>query len=572
MSVKDLIFKVSTAPRKKSYIWKDEKPSILAFILLWSMFVCRVLSLLQWSKLIFREVGERLSRVSKDVGAKRPNVPVYWVECYYILWLTAQILIYFLVPFGTEKQWIVTAVSCYFIFESTAWVIYYTVLRRFFEEKYSINHVLEYLVVLIILIPTQALAFSNMHGLAFIDCLLGMFGIGNIEGHFFIHVLGLGFQIVVIAMIVNSFPPESVLVKTTSYKNMIIGCGDVVKKRLRPALIRRQDIISYIFATDKDEESKKYCKTAGEKKIMKEIRHYSDDETIVWIETPSDKHVDYLKVLLDEDTHCKLIVLEKPMAVSQDELDFIDDYIKKSGDDDIFFLSYYILEKALPVYMYYKINNAYKKYLDIHKSVTGKLMEEKGATFFEKLPRKEDITKITVTLHEEVPESRKWIDEAGGQACETFIHNMLIAALFAGVPERWKIDCYDRENNHLQAIAPGNSEEKRSYDVAIELDMKKGVKKYRKVVMEFADGRKLIGDFDKEALYLCENGKEKLAVNVRKKFRQKYAILTDLVARVANNECECDEVDGRINQIECLSWLIRQNNEVELKAQRKDEK
>lgn len=519
---------------------------------------------MQWGKFLFRKIKKK--KVSKDPGAKRANVPAYFVECYYLLWLAVQIIIYNFVPFDADNHKIITGVCRYYVFESVAWVIYYTVLRRFFEEKYSINHILEYLVVLLILVPAQALAFSNINGFAFSDCLLGVLGISDIEGQVLMRIIGLGFQIIVIAMIVNSFPPELIHVHTTSFKNMIIGCGDVVKNRLRPALRKRQAVISYVFATDKDKDSEEFCTVASEEKIKKEIIHFTDDETIVWIETPSNKHIDYLKFMLDENVRCRLVVLEKPMAVSLNELEFIDEHIKKSYDDNIFFLSYYILEKALPLYMYYKYNHAYNKYLDIYTEVSADDVEEDGKEAFKKLPQKSELKKITVTLHEKDPEKRKWVGEAGGQACETFIHNMLIASLFVGVPDNWKIKKYDKTRNHLEATLLKDSNEnlKLNNDVEIVLDMQKGTTtSKREAVLEFSNNCKLICNFDEKSLYICEKDckkeNRKLAIKVKKMYDEKYAILTDLVARVANDECECEDVDGRINQIECLKWLISQS-------------
>ena len=247
----------------------------------------------------------------------------------YIL-LSVTTLLYRFVPQESGAHLGVSIICGYFLFESTAWVMYYTVFRRFFEEKYSINHVLEYLVVLIILIPTQALAFANMYGVKFQDCLLGMMGIGDVDGHVLIHVLGLGFQIIVIAMIINSFPPEAVLVRNSTYKNIIIGCGDVVKNRLLPELLRRQEVVSYVYSTTPDPESKDYCKVTSEEKILKAIEKNSDEDSIIWIETPSSSHVRYLKALMEDEVSRKLIVMEKPMAVSREDLDFINSYLTES--------------------------------------------------------------------------------------------------------------------------------------------------------------------------------------------------------------------------------------------------
>ncbi len=532
---------VSTAPRRKSYCWRDEKISVLSFCLLWTVFACRVLSLLQWVKIIYRKCAVLYKRSTRDIGSKRINVPPIVVELYFISWFIIQLVIY-LSHYQTAFS---KGICYYFVFESVVWVVYYTILRRFFEESYSINHVLEYFVVLLILVPTQVLTFSNILGIPIKESFLGILGIETIPDHFVINLLGLGYQVIVIAMIISTFPSESVVVKETVMDHFIIGCGDVVINRLLPELNRRQEKVSYLYALSDSPDYIPACaRFDTDSDLKNELLYHVDRNHIVWIATPSHTHAEYLRLLLN--TEARFIVLEKPIAVSFNDLQIVKSEAidKQDNQNRVFFLSYYILEKALPLY-YYSLNNNesrrsnYKKYLKEYS--------------VENVPPKEAIRKIEVVL-EEGTDERQWVKNNGGQACETFIHNVLVASLFAGSPNTWTIieKCVSNEGNNIELTAKKNN-------IDIHLTLKKNLNtqvKRRFAKLYFDNEVSLEADFDKESLCISNADRQKEYITMRRKYRRKYSVLTDLVYRYASGEFKSYEVDGRSNQIECLNWIL----------------
>ena len=140
---------ISTRPNLTSWIWKGNA-SPLAFIILHIVYLTRICSLLQISKYIYRRLAKF---ASVDKASKRPNVPSYFVEVYFIAWA----ILLFSLPKGWESaKWL----SYYFLFESLFWLLYYFFFRRFFEERYAIMHTLESIETLPLLIISQARSIS----------------------------------------------------------------------------------------------------------------------------------------------------------------------------------------------------------------------------------------------------------------------------------------------------------------------------------------------------------------------------------------------------------------------------
>ena len=105
----------------------------------------------------------------------------------------------------------------------------------------------------------------------------------------------------------------------------VIGCGDVVIKRLYPALQKHEQIKDiFIYDTEKKND---ICTFHGSQaKICKDVKKKATKNDIIWIATPSFSHVDYLKSFIDLDI--KLIVIEKPIAINQQELEYVESLVK----------------------------------------------------------------------------------------------------------------------------------------------------------------------------------------------------------------------------------------------------
>lgn len=60
------IKKISTKPDEKHYKWSGNR-SIIATFFLWSIYILRYFSLLQWIKEGYRLIADRCNRASKDI-------------------------------------------------------------------------------------------------------------------------------------------------------------------------------------------------------------------------------------------------------------------------------------------------------------------------------------------------------------------------------------------------------------------------------------------------------------------------------------------------------------------------
>lgn len=547
MSKKKTIFEqISTKPSPNALKWAEKEISILSNILLWGLWLCRVLSLLQISKLVFRKVATALKKSTKDENAKRVNVPPMFCELYFIAWFIFLLLGYLLDFSGP----VVRGFTVYYLFESVVWVLYYTVFRRFFEENYSIYHELEYLTVLILVIPSQALGFANLYSLGFLDMLSGLLGAGSDATPGGVQMLGAMFMAIVISMIISAFPSEMVKSLNKKAKTFIIGCGDVVQNRLYPALLRSESAESVDVYDLEGSQKPIYCKCfPTEDDICKDITQKLDRSGIVWVETPSYAHVGYVEKLLR--SKASLIVVEKPIAVSPGDLDRIEALTKdEKTRNRLFFLSYYVLEKALPLYYFEHANTAYAKYLNIaDRDVLQNRRALLGA-----------LEQVEVDIIEGA-DSRDWVfDPAnGGQKLETFIHNMLIASIFCGYPQDWK-DVDFKQSAPQEDICHVSLTARRD-NTRIVLNMMKNApetQQRRGAKLTYTHGA-VEADFDAKTLTVHFDQLDlDTGLCVKQEYIDKYHIVVDLAKRVSQGSCDAEDVDGLRNQIPVIRWLLEQ--------------
>ena len=552
MKKKSIFSQISTKPSRDSVKWAGKERSLLSTILLWSIWFCRVASLLQIFKLIFRKTALAIKRATTDKKATRVNVPPVFCEIYFILWFAFLLLAY---VFGFNSLTVKIFIG-YYLFESAVWVLYYTVFRRFFEENYSIYHELEYLTVVILIIPTQALGFATLYSDTFRNMLSAILGSGGDATPFPVKILGALFGAIVISMIISAFPSERVKKGYNKTKAIVIGGGDAVENRLYPALCDAERSMGKIEVLDLKSENRALPYVSyfeNESELLSAFSYSVNDDSIVWVETPTDTHIKYLSSLLK--SRALLIVLEKPICKDMEGLCFIEREIANfEKRERIFFLSYYVLEKALPLSMLFCYNEHYRKYLDIEDDY----LVRNWRIFLGAL------TSAEVAIFEG-EDNRAWVNEDKyGQLYETFIHNVLVASLVCGRCQSWenpKISFYCGENGE-RAISLSAS----YMGAEILLSQKKGVsedlrKRYAKFV--FSDGAVEV-DFDKQSAVICFNKINRcVSISVKDVYKQKYCIMADLVARVYDGEFSSSAVDGLENQIQTIKWLIRLADENE---------
>ena len=540
--MKNIFFKISTKPASDSMKWAGKERSILASILLWGLWICRVLSLLQILKLAFRKIALLVKQATTDKNAKRVNVPPMFCEIYYLLWFGVFVAAHLL----NIRSGILNGFIIYYLFESVVWVLYYTVFRRFFEENYSIYHELEYLTVLILIIPTQALGFATLYNQSFRNMICGLLGAGQDSTPFPVRILGALFGAIVISMIISAFPSERVKKNYNKSKAIVIGGGDVVSKRVYPALVNAANPFGKVEVLDLESYPERHSYARyfeSEKALSAYLTDKIDNSSVVWVETPTRTHAGYLSLLLK--SHARLIAIEKPIAHSREDIDFV----KRTLTDEenrkrIFFLSYYMLEKALPLRMLFAYDERYKKYLDIDDEYLAKNWRMAIGS----------LVSAEVVIHEGKDE-RKWISEDGGHLYETFLHNLLIATLIVGRPANWEnTRCTQTREGAVESISLSAS----VMGAPIKLSQKKGVAESeccRYARFEFSDGL-IEADFERQSasVRLDKLGKT-VSISMKDAYKMKYSVMADLVMRCYEGELSSDEVDGLENQIECLEWL-----------------
>ncbi len=538
---KPYIFQVSTKPDISSYKWVNTELSILSTVLLWFVWACRFLSLYQHIKAIYRIIGK--GKTENLSG--RPDIPPMMGEIYYIIWTALFVVAHI---FGWDNL-VLRIAAVYYLFESSVWILYYTIFRRFFELGYSIYHQLEYLTAILLILPTQALCFAKLYSRSFREILSALLGAGNDMSPFPAKVLGCMFSAIVISMIISAFPNEAIKKKDKRPRMFIIGNGDVVKERVYPAIVesesaRRVDIYDLNSAPERDSNCNYF---ESQEEICADIDKKLKTGDVIWIETPSYAHISYLNRFID--SKAKLLVLEKPIAVSKEELAEVEKLIKADANrDKIFFLSYYILEKALPLFYLTNNNEKFRKYLDIE--------DESLADNWRTMLGKMEKAEVNIVEGED---NREWVfkEQNGGQLLETFLHNVLLASLLCGQPQGWsevKCDESKGDGNRYEISVSAKS---RNTDIMLHLKKNASSEELcRKAVFTFSDGT-LEADFDKKSISIYFAKLDKYStISVKRHFTQKYSVLTDMISRVVEGECATYEIDGLTNQLQCINWLM----------------
>ena len=218
---------ISTRPNLTSWIWKGNV-SPLAFVILHLVYLTRICSLLQISKFIYRKLAKF---ATVDKASKRPNIPSYFVEVYFIVWAV--------LLFAMPKEWGITKwLSLYFLFESLFWLLYYFFFRRFFEERYAIMHTLEYIVILPLLVTIQARSISVIFSCSIKYAFATLF-FPEKDDNIYIIILSVFYIALIFGIFLSNLPIEQIKEKGNyRYNISIIGNGDIVQKRLKEAISR----------------------------------------------------------------------------------------------------------------------------------------------------------------------------------------------------------------------------------------------------------------------------------------------------------------------------------------------
>ena len=241
--------------------------------------------------------------------------------------------------------------------------------------------------------------------------------------------------------------------------------------------------------------------------------------------------------------------------------------------DSIFALSYYALEKALPVNYLLSGNPYYTRFLVMDGSKA--IEPQKTASTMKSLGLLES---VEIVLAEVSPDEgeRAWTEQKDGLAYETFIHPLIIAYKFCAQANfDWRDMEYDvvrgRAESAIHAdcfvetflkingeINRGSADGSDSVQVSV-TTAKYAREKSRKGRAVFEQGQ-INFCFDKMiATVVNGEGQQLLTIQVAEDFREKYRVQSDLVRmffKMGWADLRFDDFD---DQIEVLDWLAAQN-------------
>ena len=567
----ELLKRIATFPDKHNYNWQGGY-SIFSFLVLGITTIFRTMSCLQLCKYLYRN----WLSVGKDIKSKRPNVSPLFQEGYYICWFAFLI---FQLIFKINNS-ITCGLNLYFIIESLTWIIYYSVFRRFFEENYSIYHVLEHLPTIIMIIPMQAIAYAealsvNNQATTWKEIFVVLLGQATDDKTFFSFV-GFIYSAIVISMILSIFPAESV--KRGNPDTLIIGAGDVVKKRLLPAILKREENmpsnkrgIIKIYSLEKekiinlnDEIKKQWCKMGHSENeaihsvfnLIKEKKTSNDN--IAWICTPSNLHWLYLTIMQEKADY---FVVEKPIASGIEDLNEFKKYIDSDKRKNTFFLSYYLLDKALPITFLSRPSRVYLEYLSGYVRDKGKRIElakeeseEMIENYYENYLEANSSGVKSFEMKVIEGEDNRLLPR-GGQLIETFIHHCIIASLFVGFPNNWKKQEFIHNSEDKIELKAQNE---IGAKIKLLLEKNSNNKAEQSANIEFENGTIINACFETNEKYaLLKNSKrEEFIVGVSSNYLDKYDVQCNMVYDCYENKIDLSFVDGLYHQIEVLEWLL----------------
>lgn len=548
--------KISTRPNEVSWRWKG-KISPLTCITLYLIYIARVLSLLQHCKFWFRTwKSKQKEKVSIDKPSTRVNVPPIFDEIYFVGWCIAL----FVLP----QEWLFTKIAAYyFMGESLVWLLYYFFFRRFYEEKYAIMHVLEYIILLPVLIICQIQCVT----IVFDDISSCSIAFANIfypspeHTHVYLILMSVLYTALIFGIFLSNLPIERVKEKGDYHYNIaIIGNGQVVKNKVIPA-ITRTSIPKHIAIFDKMMTSK----DSYSESIEKAHFHYFpiDDYTekkilgsnILWIASPSYAHLEYLTHYLNQ----VFIVVEKPITSNKYELEAVKKLRQSGLWNKVFCLSYYYQEKALPLTFLYNPYSFYEKYIDFTTS------RERILNLFEQLGT---LRTISLYLHEG-EDNREWLstDTYGGHYIETFLHLVVLAKMATGEDKKWQTHqlSIDSNNGHptCNILYRGQTTENGT---DILLSMKKFAKENelkREGRLEYEFGYIDVFFNTCELILHHTPTQTDYRIGLKKEYAapdRKYTVQLDMAERCFNDNILPFMIDGIDLQIESIEWLFNQKS------------
>ncbi|MES2186822.1 MAG: hypothetical protein V4505_19880 [Pseudomonadota bacterium] len=478
-NIKSIINAVAKTPTRQSYLW-EERSSLLALVSFWLVTLLRSMSLLQWIKFLTRSSQKKPSegeRYQKRINFHAANTEMYFLVVALCMTCVAYFYRYSYAQAGDS----IKIVSAYFALESIIWVCYYLFFRHFSERNFTIYHNSEYFLGLPIALYIQVVGIALVapscsgdivsRSVDVLDMIFNLNfdkpGVCDREAVWLtrsLPLLGLFYVVILLSNLRDAFPKT--VIKPGVFIG-IIGAGDVVVDRILPSLLcpakdiplKKDPVIdthpktitiydlsgnSEVTFIKREIEGRKFSiEVKGEESSHKIITEIVAERTPTIIASTSDSHFYYLGLLAANNIR---FAVEKPATIYGPEIDML---VSSEGDAlfrDGFAMSYYALEKALPLTYLFQMHPVHRDYLEIELE-RGQQGVEKGVATLPwnavmgnaALP-----TRISIFLLEGTSRSpsaarsnRLWTEDPhiGGLLFETAIHAITILEKILRDPE-----------------------------------------------------------------------------------------------------------------------------------------
>ncbi|WP_033344362.1 Gfo/Idh/MocA family oxidoreductase [Catenuloplanes japonicus] len=277
----------------------------------------------------------------------RPDFPSAFTEWYFLSVLALTLCLYLTRapshPALLTLEWVL-------LIEANVWIFYYLLLRGFLETRYTIFHPAEYLLTFPIVLASVATLAALITGRPINELLVD--AVGNPQKG---DAVGVGVAVaslfylgVAISVVLSSHPG----IKTRSPQNLvIIGAGDVTINRTLPGLLAlgydRDDIL-VVTADEATQGDRATIERRAARLLVappdQVLRTSLRERSPTVIASPTAAHFGQVTQLADAGVP---FAVEKPIVWSRAEREIL--RAQPSLMANGFALSYYSLEKALPL-------------------------------------------------------------------------------------------------------------------------------------------------------------------------------------------------------------------------------
>lgn len=586
---------------RKTSLWENQK-SPMAVLVGGTYLLLRFLSPLQhWKKQRWK-----LKLSSDGVGnQRRPDFHAKDSERYFFFVLVLHIAFYLvslleLSWLGENSYYSILSksIAVLLILEAFTWISYYLFWRNYAEAHYTLYHPAEYFLMFPLVFFGQVVGIAVLFQVdptAVLGTMLGDNATTN-EANKLLETWGtplrlMGFfYFAVLLSILTTMHPVTKFKSTTLVS--IVGSGDVVRKRMLGAFLRDREGVSFlspltklhvkIFTTDHQAGqdanltglvSSVAAPTSEEEELIfpdKIEKELIADQIPVVIATPSDSHFQYISKLNSAGLR---FAVEKPLSTLSSEIQLLTKNVD-SYKDSIFSLSYYGLEKALPVTYITSGNPHFERFLC---DENGKPLKRPDLlNFFEGFGKLKsiDIALIESFGRSPTAATRNWTEERNGLAFETFIHpaiiaHKLLAANGSSIEEFDPDIIYggseDSVTPQIETYMETRGEIPQSGDNGRKVSIRLATAKYADLTMRrgmaIYDKGKIYFDFEEKSATLIGTLNDEpttMHIHVRDEFKGNYFIQTDLMRLFFKTGWTDVRFDDLEDQLVVLNWLVKQ--------------